>query len=267
VKSWIALIALAACGHAGCDKSAAKKAPEDVKKEWSPKVQAKLEKIAAAAKATTSTSELGAPGDAKLGLDFDHVDAAKHPNAIAVQLDDAQLEPRPKPPTLEQQGAVAWANASEGKAVAPPGPSHPQFTFQNEYSNRVFEAKQLLGIEDSRIASEWEYDQLVNAKYLLVVVPGEVQWPSAEGSTLLPGNVPFRATLVEIDTAKPLGGFESAAHSSSEVTVKYDRDHDLSEAAHHQLEENFLSEYGKAVVQGIQQRWPDAKMPILAWGR
>src|SRR4051794_39017398 len=98
MKAWMSIVLLAACGHSSGDPSAVKdKPPAEVKQAWSSKVQARLEKLAAAAKAAAG-GELGAPGDVKLALDFDDDDATKHPNAIAVQLDDVQsaTEGRPK---------------------------------------------------------------------------------------------------------------------------------------------------------------------------
>jgi hypothetical protein len=58
MKCWVAVIVLAVSGCSG--EKSARKTPEQVKKEWSAKVQAKLQKIAAAAVAG-SAAELGAP--------------------------------------------------------------------------------------------------------------------------------------------------------------------------------------------------------------
>ena len=235
MKPWMAVIALGACGCSGGEKSTAKKPPEQVKNEWAPKVQAKLEKIVVAAAEASASSDTAtpSPGGAKLVLDFDDGDATKHPNAIVVQLDNAGLTARPKP---QDQQADMWDKLSQADApITVPGPPRPLITFQSDHRNRVYEAKQLLGIEElgrgDELAPEWHYDQLVNAKYVLIVTPAEVEWPTTEGSDLIPGKVPFRATLFEIDTAKPLGAFESAAKSTDKVSVQYDRDHALSDMA------------------------------------
>jgi hypothetical protein len=195
----------------------------------------------------------------------------RHPNAIVVQVDDATIAPRPLPPSKEQLAGAAWdemAKTGELKdeQVAALIKPRPRFTFQSEHRNRVYEAKQLLGIEDGQVGPEWHYAQLVDAKYVLVVSPSDVHWPTAEGNALTPGTAMFRATLVEIETAKPLGGFQSATKSSETISVEYDRDHALDEAATRKFEQDLMSRYSQAIVKGIEERWPGSKVPTLAWG-
>src|SRR3954469_3184378 len=113
MKHWLALVLVAACGHSSGDKPTVReKSPEDVKKEWSPKVQAKLEKIVLAAKAA-GAGELGAPGDAKLALDL-QLDEDAHPNTITVQSDEVESATTPRPKPLTQEEATqAWVKATE----------------------------------------------------------------------------------------------------------------------------------------------------------
>jgi len=273
----IQMICLAAVfGLASCDKhrdqpKPEEKTPEQVKSEWGTKVQAKLEKIVAAAKAADG-ADLAAAGDAKLALDFDYNDAAKHPNAIAVQVDDVQsaTAARPKPPAKSDD---LWQRAADGKPIELPSMSHhpARFALQTDRGNHVYTAKQLLGIEEGSVAPAYWYDQLVNAKYLLVVTPGQVQWPTIDGTTFKSGSVPLRAVLVDIDTAKPLGGFETTATNSDKVLVsKNDMakafiDDKARERVDAALTKDFLHEAGRAVIKGIEQRWPGAKTP-LDWG-
>lgn len=265
MKTWIWIAVLAACSKGGHNVAPKERPPEAVKAEWSPKVQAKLAKIVAAAKAADG-ADLGTPGDQKLALDFDWDDAAK-PNAIAVQIDDVQsaTAPRPKPPAAPTADA-AWNAAAEGKPIALPGPPHPRFSMQEDRYNTVYMGKQLLGIEDSSVAREYVYDQLVSAKYVLVVVPGEVTWADPSGSKFEGGHVHMRATLVDIDAAKPLGGFEIDGVSSDKVLVDESSltDPKYRDQLYAKLDRDLLIESSRAIVTGIAQRWPGAKTP-LGW--
>jgi len=269
MKAWIWTIAVvAACGRSGGHNVVKKdKTLEELKPVWGAKVQAKLDKVIAAAKAATS-AELGAPGDAQLALDFEWDEEKDHPNVFAVQIEDMQsaTELRPTPPPQPSLADEAWKAAEEGKPIVikPPEPSHPRFTFQDDGHSHVFKAKALLGVPNTGGQyPEYVYDQFVNAKYMLVVMPGEVVWPSAEGATFQTGGAKLRAILVEIDTAKPLGGFETTAQNSDKVLVN-----DLTGPAERiqaKLDKDFLAESGTAVVKGVEQRWPGTKTP-LDWG-
>jgi hypothetical protein len=271
---WLAAV----FGLVSCDKhrdqpKPQEKTPEQVKSEWGTKVQAKLEKIVAAAKAADG-ADLVAIGDAKPALDFDYDDAAKHPNAIAVQVEDVQsaTAARPKPPSPPKNDDL-WQRAAEGKPIEPPSMSHhpARFALQTDSCNHVYDAKRLLGIEEGSVAPAYWYDQLVNAKYLLVVTPGEVKWPTIEGTTFKGGSVRLHAVLVDIDTAKPLGGFETTATNSDKVLLSKDDmakafiDDKARERVNAALDKDFLHEAGRAIVNGIEQRWPGAKTP-LDWG-
>jgi len=245
MKTWIWIAALAACGNSGQGNAVKSKTAEEIKKEWGPKAQKKLDKIVKAA--TAATGVLGTPGDSQLALDFVWSDEKDHPNAIAVQVDDVQsaTAPRPEPPS-ELEGLP---------------PLHPRFRFQDDGHNHVLNAKELLGIEKgSPTTSEHVFRQIDDAKYLLVVTPNPVHWPNVAGNTFEPGTVPLRAILVEIETAKPLGGFETTARSSDEVLVneKYQKRDE-------KVVKDFFNQAGRAVVKGIEQRWPGAKTP-LDWG-
>ncbi len=266
MKPWLAplvLVLVAACGN---EKPAApkQKTLEDLKPVWGNKVKAKLDKVIAAASAA-SAADLGAPGDAPLTLDFDWDDAKAHPNAIAAQIDDVQsateLRAVPEPQTADE----AWNAAAEGKPIEikPPSEQHGRFTFQDDGKNHVFKAKALLGVPNTGGQyPEYIYDQFVNAKYVLVVMPGDLQWAVAEGSTFQSGSAPMRAILVEIDTAKPLGGFETTAQSSDKVKVTETKS---GTNTRDKLDKDLQGAAGKAIVDGIQQRWPGAKTPY-DWG-
>lgn len=257
---WLLIVLVAACGGSNEKPAAKEKTPEELKAAWGPKVKARLDKVIAAAKAA-SGGELGTPGDAKLALDFDWDDAKAHPNAIAVQLDDVQsateLRAVPKVPGPDD----AWKDFADGKAVVitPESEQHARFTFQADGKSHVFKAKALLGVPNaSGQYPEYVYDQFVNAKYLLVVTPGDVQWAVASGSTFQSGTAPMRAMLVEIDTAKPLGGFETTAHNSDKVTVNETKS---GLNPKDKLDKDLRGASGKAILEGITQRWPGAKTP------
>jgi hypothetical protein len=103
---------------------------------------------------------------------------------------------------------------------------------------------------------------------MLVVSPRDVKWPTVGGMSFESGTAKLRAVLIEIDTAKPLGGFEVMASNSDKVRVpspptgvnadlqKY------SESVQRDLDDDFLNELGTAVVTGLEARWPGTKTPI-----
>jgi hypothetical protein len=259
---WLLIVLVAACG--GNNEQAKKKTPEELKSAWGAKVKAKLDKVVAAAK-VASGGDLGTPGDAKLALDFEWEDATAHPNAIAVQIDDVQSATEPRA-VQKDPNADAWKNAEEGKpiVVTLDSEKHARFTFQTDYKSHVFKAKALLSVPKAGDEyPEYVYDQFVNAKYLLVVTPGDVQWAVAEGSTFQPGAAPMRAVLVDIETAKPLGGFEATAHNSKEIKVTETKS---GMNTKDKLDDDLRGASGKAIVEGINQRWPGSKTPILSWG-
>src|ERR1041385_1663469 len=98
MRAWMCMVVLAGCGHHDAQPKAKPKTADELKKDWGAKVQAKLDKVVAAAKAAEG-ADLGAPGDGKLALDFAYDDDKDHPNAIAVQSDDvlSATAPRPAP--------------------------------------------------------------------------------------------------------------------------------------------------------------------------
>lgn len=258
MKAWLLIGLLAACGNHEGKAPPKQKTPEALKQEWGAKVQAKLDKVIAAAKAA-SGGNLGAPGDAKLVLDFDWDDEKAHPNAIAVQVEDVQstteVRAAPAPlPTVDADGMPI---------IRPPSRPHPRFTFQEDGQNHVYKAKALLGVPGASIVVPASvYDQFVNAKYLLVVTPGEVHWPDVSGATFETGSVALRAMLVDIDTAKPLGGFETTAQSSEKVVVNTKRS---GQTAADKLDQDLMSQASKAIAKGIEARWPGSKPPVLGW--
>jgi hypothetical protein len=260
---WVVVVA--ACGHEGGHNVAKKqKTLEELKPLWSAKVQAKLDKVIAAAKAA-GDGELGAPADPALALDLEWDDEKAHPNAFAVQLDELQsateLAPTPVPfdPAKEIEKAMAEGRTPD----LVPRMRHPRFTFQSDGHSHVFKAKWLLGVPNANGQyPEYVLDQFVNAKYMLVVTPSEVAWPGApSGVDFESGRVKLRATLIDIDTAKPLGGFETTATSSDKVRLSADT-HD--QAMQDTLDRDFIAESSVAVVKGVAARWPGAKTP-LTW--
>jgi hypothetical protein len=270
MKAWMCIALVAACGRDGKGPVEKKqKTVEELKAAWGTKVQARLEKVVAAAKAA-SGAELGAPGDAQLALDFEWDDEKAHPNAFAVQLDDvlSATEPRPAPVKPDPAAEIEKAMAEGRTPVFDLGPTHPPFAFKGAGYFHVQKAKGLLGIPTAFASPEYVYDQFVNAKYVLVISPSDVTWPKATGMDFETGSARLRAVLIEIDTAKPLGGFEATAHNSSEVRVpeaptgvnadlqKYD------DSVQRKLDTDFLNELGKPVAKGIETRWPGTKRPL-----
>lgn len=256
MKAWLSIaVVLVACGKDGSAPPAKKeKTADEVKQEWSARIKSKLEKVVAAARAAKG-AELGAPGDATRALDFNWGKDA-HPNAIAVQIDDVRSATAPRAKATSADDPLAKAAALTRQ--------HPRFSFQEDNADPVYEAKQLLGIEDSQVLPEFVYDQFVGAKYILVVTPGDVTWPEEDGSTFKPGNAPLRAILVDIDSAKPLGGFDAVGRSSDKVLVEEKSLVEPGNSAElaKKLDQDFMEQAGHAIVKGIEQRWPGAKTPL-----
>jgi hypothetical protein len=262
------LVVIAACGREGGHNAAPKqKSLEEIKAAWGAKVQAKLDKVIAAAKAA-SGGELGAPGDAQLALDFQWSDPTSHPNAFAVQLDDVQSATElPKPPPAFDPAAEIEKAAAEGRTpnLMPPM-RHPLSAFQSNGNNHVYKAKWLLGVPGTAGQyPEYVFDQFVGAKYMLVVTPTELTWPAApNGSSFQSGRAKLRAVLIDIDSAKPLGGFETSADSSDKVKITSDT-HD--QAMQDMIDKDLLAESSDAIVKGVEARWPGAKTPLNWSGR
>jgi hypothetical protein len=257
----VLLIASLATACGGRDVEHATRTVADLKSQWGPKVQVKLDKIVAAATAA-SGGELGALGGPTLALDFVWDGPTNHPNALAVMSDDVQSATAaraeaPKPDTYEQLAKGEPVNLA---ALMP----HRRFTFQDDRNNHVAHAKVLLGVPGAGEDQYPDYvlDQFVTAKYLLVVTPGDVTWASLSGGTFHTGSAPVRAMLVEIDTATVLGGFTTTAENSDKV--RYDDDR-VGGSADERLDKDLLVETRKAIVKGVQQRWPGAKTPP-SWG-
>lgn len=264
----IALVA--ACGRGG-EKAAPKKEPsvEELKATWGTKVQARLEKVVAAAKAADG-AELGAPGDAQLALDFEWNDPKAHPNVFAVQLDDvlSATEPRPAPVKNDPAKEIEKAMAEGRDPVFKFEPSHPAFSLNHAGYDHVAKAKGLLGIPTAFPSPEYVYDQFVNAKYVLVISASDVKWPNAGGNSFETGIAQLRGVLIEIDTAKPLGGFDVKAESSDKVRIPKPPtgvNADLQkyqESVQTKLDNDFLNELGGSVAKGIETRWPGTKTPL-----
>lgn len=271
MKAWVLVALVAACGRDGGQNAVKEKTRAELTAAWGTKVKDRLDKVVAAAKAA-SAADLGAPGDAQLALDFVHREG-KHPNAFAVQFDDVQsaTEPRPPPPPPYNAAAEIESAMAEGRdpVFKRPRPPHPLFTFQADHDSHVSVAKDLLGViaagsgsadtANLRYGDEEMLEQFVNAKYVLVVTPTDVQWPELPSDDeFVPGKATLRAMLIEIDTAKPLGGFETTAQSSDKVRVLETADYD---AVARKVDGDFLAEASTAVAKGIETRWPGAKAP------
>lgn len=278
MNAWVCLALVAACGRDGGGQSTAKeKSVDELKAVWGTKVQGRLEKVVAAAKAANG-AELGAPGDAQLALDFEWNDAKAHPNVFAVQADDLLSATEARPVPVKKDAAAAAAAeivkaAEEGRdpvvnVEAIMEPSHPAFALTSGGYGHVEKAKGLLGIPTAFASKEYVYDQFVNAKYVLVISPTDVQWPKVGGSTFESGMAKLRGVLIEIDTAKPLGGFEVIAHNSEKVRVPpaptgVNADYQkYIESVQRNVDNDFLGELGTAVVTGIETRWPGSKTPV-----
>ena len=74
------------------------------------------------------------------------------------------------------------------------------------------------------------------------------------GKDFSPGTVRGTAVLVDLDANKPLGGFKYEARSSG--TVKANETNERQK-----LENDLLSQFGKALTEGTQKRFPGAKTP------
>jgi len=259
-----------ACGRGGENAPAKKeKSVEELKAEWGTKVQARLEKVVAAAKAA-SGAELGAPGDAQLALDFEWNDPKAHPNAFAVPLEDvlSATEPRPEPPKYDPAKEIEKAMAEGRDPVLTPPTNHPPFTLVHGGFHHVERAKGLLGIPSASASPEYVYNAFVTAKYVLVVTTLGMAWPEAAGKDFTSGTAKLRAVLIDIETGKPLGGFEATSHNSDKVRVPSAPtgvNADLQryfDSVQRTLDNDFLDEVGGAVAKGIETRWPGSKVPI-----
>ncbi len=128
--------------------------------------------------------------------------------------------------------------------------------------NPVFNARSLAGSEKGYISAtdEPDYKLVLEAKYVLIV---NTQWDSygaAAGgvSTFVPFKVHGRATLAEIETAKPLGGFEFSATNSPELTSRTYTSpaSGTTNDAQRVVREDFVKQYRAAISSGIKTRWP-----------
>ena len=240
------MAALAAgCGKTGGDKPAA---PID-----NAKVAARLDKIVAAGKAADGAALAGD----NLALDFEWDAPDRHPNAVAVQSD--QIADAKSVPADAPKASVGFDDLASGTDVKPEDLApHPRFTFQDRSHDHILQAKTLLGVAGAK-GNGYAYmpEQLVAAKYVLVVTPREVKWAYATVGTFVGGHVKMTAVLVDIDTGKPLGGFEATAESSDKVKT-YDK---TFSNAQERVDVDLMTQASTAIIDGIKKRWPGAKVP------
>jgi hypothetical protein len=99
-------------------------------------------------------------------------------------------------------------------------------------------------------------EQLVRARYVLVVVAHEIRMPAAEGANSFEaGRVRGASLLFEIETATLRGGFELFAENQWQVSAK---DSNIGE----RLRVDLASRFAAAVIDGIRKRFPSAKPPL-----
>jgi hypothetical protein len=237
---------------AGCGKSGPKeKTVDDLRTEYKPRIEARLEKLVAADRAGKAAiaSGLGQPGDSKLALDFEYQADTHKPNAIVAHTED--LEDAKKP---------AQSAKPEDR-----GPlTGPKLIFAENDRNHVLLGKSLIGIEKGGFQHEYMTRQLVDAQYVLVVYPTSFKPAMAIGSSFTPGTATGTAVLVEIESGKPLGGFEFTAQSSDEIHVSVSKRSGTSNADD-KVRDDLYSQTGKAIANAIKVRWPGAKVPTN-WG-
>lgn len=232
-KLWLAALII---GLVACGKDSTPKTRQQLQKEYGDKLTARLDKLAAASLAgRVGMSSLGTPGDQQLALDFTVLGEKPKPNAMAVHTGDIE----------------------DPKAAA----TYTDVVFAEDMYNQVKNAKYVLGVEPSMShAREDHVKQVLDVKYVLVVYPTEYRAPRAGLSDFTPGLARGTAVLVEIETGKPLGGFEFAASNDEEVFVKV-RQSDGASDAEDKVKKDLWANTGKAISEGIAKRWPGAKAP------
>ena len=240
---WVMFVAAIACS--GCsDKGAqkAEKTPAEIEKEYKPKLEARLAKLFAAKQAAqTNERVVGEPGDSNVVLTLPGgagSAGAVPPNTIMADAEDLETVLKQHSVDLEKENPL------------------PQFLFDDD--NQVYQARLLVGPEKGAKAEYVpRYEELLAAKYVLVVFTGDVQFGAAVGSfeQFMPFKVSGTAILTEIETAKPLGGFRYEATNSPEIKTTTYKSSGRSDAMQ-VLRTDFAEQFRAALKAGIQTRWP-----------
>jgi hypothetical protein len=231
---FVVALALLGCGGGGGKEG---KSRLEVAKEYGPRIQVRMDKLVAAAKAAQAPGlSLGAPGDSKLTLDAQNMFVA-----YAGDLEDAK---------------APGANEIPSKTV-------PHFL--SEFGNLPVIGKVALRTtsDDSRgYLSEETIKRLLDAKYVVVIIvkPGDYRSPEADSASAsyVGGSIDGTGVGVEIETGKPIGGFTFHAESSKELKVTVSSDGQARALAPALVDMHRRT--AKEIAAAINARWPGSKV-------
>ncbi len=241
MKSAIALCVLALIGCGGGNGTS--KTRQDLEAEYGTKLKPRMESLIAAGKvADQNRSSLGIVGNPPADVDLDYNEEDHAGNTVIVQFDDL-------------------ASASED--------ANPSFRFADLDHDEVRTAKSWTGAKVGLKSGnfgvfEAALQHVVGAKYVLVVFPTLLAAPSLGlgATTFVPGQAQATVVLVEIQGAKPLGGFEVKVTNSDEVMMKRKTSGDEMQR---KVDADLAAQLGKGIADGIRKRWKGAKAPYN-WG-
>lgn len=102
--------------------------------------------------------------------------------------------------------------------------------------------------------------QIERTRYALIVYTTRVTMPR-ESATMVGGSRSFEAgevrgmaLLVDVDSGKLCGGFDFSAESSEKVRA-------TEKLAQEKINDDLANQFGKAVTDGVEKRFPGAKVP------
>lgn len=233
---------LVAVAVVGCGGGGKVKTPQDVEKEYGPKLYPRLDALVAAGKVAKANDwSLGESGTGP--TDLVASSDPKTSNTLVVHAEDLEdLTSDAKPPLrfmeLSEDAlriAKSWKGAKVGLQAA-------------DFS--VFED---------------ELQRVIGAKYVVVVVPGAYKAPDMGiGTTFTPGTAEATAVLVEIEGAKHLGGVRVTATNKPEVGATKVSGTGALEQRQRTVVADLTYQYSHAIAEGLRGRWKGAQAP-QAW--
>jgi hypothetical protein len=240
------VVALGFLAVVGCGGGKKTKTNGDLQNEYGAKLKPRMEALIAAGKvADQNRGTLGAAGDPPAGIDVDYNEDDHAGNTVIAQFDDL-------------------ASLTED--------AKPAFRFSDLSNDEVRTAKSWTGAKVGLQSGDWSVfepalQHVVGAKYVLVVFPNLIAPPSMGigGTSFTAGQASATVVLVEIDGAKPLGGFEVKATNSGEIMTKKSSGLGAGEQKQRKIEADLAAQLGKEIADGIRKRWKGAKAPYN-WG-
>ncbi len=236
------LCAVVAVVLAGCGGGSKVKTPQDLEKEYGPKLFPRLDALVAAGKvAKANDGSLGEPGTGPADL----VESAdpKASNTLVVHaedLDDLTTDATPQVRFMElAQDALRIAKSWKGARVGLKSGDFGEF--------------------------EDELQRVIGAKYVVVVIPSAYKAPDMGiGGTFTPGAAEATAVLVEIEGAKHLGGVRVTATNKPEVAAVKVSGTGALEQRQRTVTADLTFQYSRAIADGVRTRWKGAQIP-MAW--